>query len=537
MAILKVLVFGNVDESLEEAIIKGNTLTKSKNGPFNTLILLATQRVLEQGADTFAKLRAGSLPVDLPVNIVITDEAAKEIEFEHDKVRILYSGARQVRTLKALDGLTLGWVGHGAPGHVDGPKLVDIFLSGSVPAHANPTAPPNEGHRALAGVLATRMFPRYHFAPGQEFFERPPYKSSLHADLNDDGKVRLTRFITLGTFGGKARWFYAFNLDLDESKSVDIPAGTTVNPYEEHRQQMRQEKNSNNNHDIRDKDRESHKRSRQDGRSTRPTKRQIHVVSPSECFLCLSNPTLESHLITSIADNTYLALAKGPLLEASTQPNKIPGHFIVVPISHVPALPIDKSVREALEVERARYVSALHQLFNAQATAAGKTDGVVTVAFDMSRPTGVHYHTQVMAVSGAHAAELEKIFEKYQQVNEIDNASISPELASEATNFFRFQITRSTNTHDENDASVDESKDKKRYGTTTTTFVIALCDDPHRRFDIQFGRRVVADALSLTHRMDWRACAQTKTEEEQDAFAFKAVFKEIDPAIHADQYS
>lgn len=538
MVVLKVLVFGNVDESLEQAIIKGNSLTKSKNGPFDMLILLATRRVFEgAGAEALEKLRTGQLSVDLAANLVIVDETAdeKEVAFDHDKMRILYSGVRQVRTLTTLGGLTLGWVGHGAPGRIEGRKLVDILVSGSIPAHANPAAPPDSGHRALAGVLAGRVLPRYHFAPGKEFFERAPYKSPLvrthhagddnennNADDEEDSKMRVTRFITLGAFGGKERWFYAFNLDLDTTKPVEIPAGTTVNPYEAYRQQVRQEQHGSKSHDGGDG---THKRARGEGLPARPAKRQARVVTPSECFLCLSNPTLETHLITSIAENTYLALAKGPLLEAAvTQPGKVPGHLIVVPISHIPALPADPEVRGPLETERTRYITALHRLFNAQAAAAPneeKPSGVVTVAFDLSRTTGVHYHTQVMAVPAAQADALETAFKKYQQLNEIDASSVTSELAPETTNFFRFQITRAATTTD----------------TDTTTFVIPLGDDPRRRFDLQFGRRVVAEVLSLAHRMDWRACEQTKAEEEQDASVFKAAFAELDPAAHPELYS
>ncbi|KAF5102442.1 hypothetical protein D0Z00_000369 [Geotrichum galactomycetum] len=547
MAVLKVLVFGNVDDSLEQAITKGNALTKSKNGPFDLLILLATRRVLEgTGAETLTKLRLGQIPVELAINLVIVDETAEEeMAFDHDKMRILYSGARQVRTLTTLGGLTLGWVGHGAPGRIEGRKLVDILVSGSIPAHANPASPPDQGHRALAGVLAGRVLPKYHFAMGQEFFERAPYKSPLiranpsdnnaaAADDDDESKMRLTRFITLGTFGGKARWFYAFNLDLDTTKPVEIPAGTTVNPYEAYRQQVRQDQSSNNRDGG---DGSSYKRGRGDGLPPRPAKRQARVVSPSECFLCLSNPTLESHLITSIADNSYLALAKGPLLEAAaattTQPGKIPGHLIVVPISHLPALPADPAVRGPLEAERTRYITALHQLFNAQAPALDqqqKEPGVVTVAFDLSRATGVHYHTQVMAVPAGQADALETVFEKYQQLNEIDASSVTRELAPKATNFFRFQITRTTNTTSSTSTTSTDST------TTTTTFVIPLSDDPRRRFDLQFGRRVVAEVLTLAHRMDWRACEQTKPEEEQAAVVFKAAFTDFDPTTHPELY-
>ncbi len=44
----------------------------------------------------------------------------------------------------------------------------------------------------------------------------------------------------------------------------------------------------------------------------------------SNCWFCLANPNVETHLITSIATETYLALAKGPILPTQ--------HVLIIPI-------------------------------------------------------------------------------------------------------------------------------------------------------------------------------------------------------------
>ena len=51
------------------------------------------------------------------------------------------------------------------------------------------------------------------------------------------------------------------------------------------------------------------------------------------------------------------------------------------------------------------------------------------------------------------------------------------------------------------------------------------------RFDLQFGRRVMAKLLGLESRMNWRDCAQTDEEETKDADAFKEAFKGFDWAL------
>lgn len=45
------------------------------------------------------------------------------------------------------------------------------------------------------------------------------------------------------------------------------------------------------------------------------------------CWFCLSSPDVESHLILSVGESWYLALAKGPLIDH---------HVLLVPIEHHP---------------------------------------------------------------------------------------------------------------------------------------------------------------------------------------------------------
>jgi hypothetical protein len=52
--------------------------------------------------------------------------------------------------------------------------------------------------------------------------------------------------------------------------------------------------------------------------------------------------------------------------------------------------------------------------------------------------------------------------------------------------------------------------------------------DDSMRFDLQFGRKVLAKLLGLEKRLQWRDCEQTVPEEEKDVKAFKAAFKIFD---------
>ena len=47
------------------------------------------------------------------------------------------------------------------------------------------------------------------------------------------------------------------------------------------------------------------------------------------------------------------------------------------------------------------------------------------------------------------------------------------------------------------------------------------------RFDLQFGRRVMAKLLGLEGRMNWRDCGQSDEEEKRDAEAFKGRLRSL----------
>ena len=55
------------------------------------------------------------------------------------------------------------------------------------------------------------------------------------------------------------------------------------------------------------------------------------------------------------------------------------------------------------------------------------------------------------------------------------------------------------------------------------------------RFDLQFGRRVMAKLLGLEKRVNWRDCGQDEAEEVADAQAFKKAFREFDFSLEEEQ--
>jgi hypothetical protein len=194
--------------------------------------------------------------------------------------------------------------------------------------------------------VAAAVTPKYHFSSGNDrFFEREPY-------YNSNGK--LTRFIGIATFGNaaKERWYYAVNIDANDASSVSI-ANATVCPYVSLSKRSNPEEQNNfrwegqrqkkikgpppDGYECRLCSKSGHwiqdcpekKKELPDGyvckictvpghfiRDCPQAKKKDKALKNlgrdlSQCWFCLSNPNLEKHLIVSIGEEIYLAVAKG----------------------------------------------------------------------------------------------------------------------------------------------------------------------------------------------------------------------------------
>ncbi|KAF5357955.1 hypothetical protein D9756_001453 [Leucocoprinus leucothites] len=118
---------------------------------------------------------------------------------------------------------------------------IDILLSNTWPslitAHSSCPVPQNQLTTLLAQPLddiIRRTQPRYHFAMGgggtPTFWEREPFAW-------EGGDGRVTRFVSLGAFGGappagkKQRWFYAFSISSKPAANSARPSNVTANPF------------------------------------------------------------------------------------------------------------------------------------------------------------------------------------------------------------------------------------------------------------------------------------------------------------------
>lgn len=177
--------------------------------------------------------------------------------------------------------------------------------------------------------LTKALKPHYHLASSAKFFEREPYN-------NNSSEARVTRFIGLGDYGNaeKDRAFYAFNLEPDAAEDPNKIVKATKSPFEHPKRQLLGENNYffETTEPTIKKPRLSQPRINdqtlicrscgEQGHTSRtcpdtpvaPTaKLRLKKRNAAQCWFCLSNPNVESHLIISVISATYIAQAKGAI--------------------------------------------------------------------------------------------------------------------------------------------------------------------------------------------------------------------------------
>ena len=372
------------------------------------------------------------------------------------------------------------------------------------------TAP--QGVRCVADLCSV-LKPRYHFSTSPDlFYEREPF---FHPPTEENVAERpITRFLSLASFGNSSnqKWLYAFSLDPSAEHPSILPPGATASPFaavSRKRQALEGQKQAFSRFGHSD---DHH----------RPEKRQrLPPPTPAECFFCLSNPNLAAHLITSIGDDAYLTTAKGPLTTSKTFPSlKFPCHILIIPLTHSPTLATipETDTRDSTYKEMQRYRGALHSMLQE------KSNGELgSVTWDVSRAGGVHLHWQFLPVSAQMirsglveaAFKVEAENEHYPKVEKRDIG----DGTTERGDYFRVWLW-----------CPEEPKDESQNGIkgTATEISLILPLSPDFRFDLQFGRRVLAKLLKLDQRANWKDAVQTQADEEVDAETFKETFKSFD---------
>ncbi|KYK58558.1 CwfJ domain protein [Drechmeria coniospora] len=539
MAAPKIVVLGSLNGDLAPAFTKLATLHAKNN--FSMAILVGDVFAPATDDGVIASLMDGTLEVPLPTYFTVGTHplpaqiAAKVEADEEICPNLHFLGKRSIT--KTSDGLRIVSLGglldanlvggqskeQHLPFHSDddakalkGANSADILLTSMWPAevfHGSKVQLEAAQRAAIQSSqsiaeLCAALKPRYHLSasPTPFFYEREAF---VHPVTGDGEVASFTRFISLAPYGNdaKAKAMYAFGLNTSD---VSLPAGVTASPFAPQRKRGR--------NDDAAYSRFGHQHDAQHGRRGK-RRRQSPPPGPDRCYFCLSNPNISSHMCCSIGDDAYITTAKGPLPTPTTfaaEGLEFPGHFIIIPLGHAATIPSmgDTSDPNGDAVKTYKEMTRFRDSLQAMiSTKSSHKLGAVT--WEISRDRNVHVIWQFIAIPAPliHNGVAEAAFRV-----EAENQQYPPFQAKDLAlgdqaaygDFFRVWLWA--------DNGEDKIKGK--------SLVMPLPSD--LRFDLQFGRRVLAKLIGLEKRFVWQDCAQAEEEETKDVEAFREAFKPWD---------
>ncbi|KAI1103923.1 CwfJ C-terminus 1-domain-containing protein-like protein [Jackrogersella minutella] len=530
---VKIIVLGSVNGNLESAFQKLATLHRKQNFAF--AIITGDLFTFDQDDDLVSRLLNNEIQIPLSTyftvgTVPLPERIVERVKKGEDVCENLhFLGKRSIT--KTSDGIRIVVLGgtlnktiidgqsneQHLPLHtaddakiLRGANTADILLTTCWPsnvwANSSKALTPEE-QTAIAcsdeiADLCATLKPRYHLSksPADFFYEREPF---FHPPTNPDSdQIPVTRFISLAPFGNtaKAKAVYAFVLG---ETSSSIPPGSTVSPFLAKTHPKKRPAPADN-HGFQD-----------DGRRVRRRKERPPPPGPDQCFFCLSNTDVDTHMICCIGDDSYVTTAKGPLPSSDTFESSgltFPGHQLIIPLPHEPTIRSMGQDANKTYKEMVRFRESMQAMV---ATQSKFKLGAVT--FEISRQSGIHDHWQFIPISsdlirkGLVEAGF-KVEAENRQYPHFEEANLESGI-DEVSDFFRLWIWA-----DDSDTGIHSKELVMRF-------------DSSLRFDLQFGRRVLAKLLGLEDRVYWKNVVQSIAEEIQDVEKFKEAFKPWDFTI------
>lgn len=365
--------------------------------------------------------------------------------------------------------------------NMDDYRGIDFLLTSQWPAGM---VEAEENTSMLVSFLSLGVKPRYHFCGiNNKHFEKAPFRFPAQ------NVQAASRFISLAKQGNKtkAKFLYALNIaPVSTMRLTDLLQKSTDEidcPY-----------TSIDFSDIAGKTNESTqffwnvdegKRGNSRNNSENQRKKFKPMLDQEKCWFCLSSGDVEKHLIISIGDNFYIALAKGPVNNY---------HALILPVDHVQS---SANLSEEHFQELELFKRALKKFYESKDMCA--------VFFERNYKTS---HMQVNAVG----------IDKKVEWN-------IKETFNEKAEEFSLQFE-----------TIPKLMSSKDLPERSPYFVIELPDNETlltrqmNRFPINFGRDFLCaeTLLNSEEKVDWRNCQLPKGIEEDLVRAFRVGYKEFD---------
>lgn len=424
----------------------------------------------------------------------------------------------------------------------------------------------SDANTAIANLCAT-LKPRYHFVPSPvERWEREPFMYPAPYDSTDSAPS-VVRFTALGNINYPTKdSLAAFQLDITKPPSTDgAQRAIPFSPRLGKRKRMEVDSipvRYQNPNSIPDSNGTKYGKS-YGGNPHRRFKKRGQQFDPNDCFMCIGKPTFDSSMVISISDESFMTSLRGPLPLADTFPQlKSTGNLMIIPMYHAAdeiahgSRPVSERQTEFTEMSRYRY--ALYYML-AEKNQAYPQQELGAVCWEVNR-TGIrHFHWQWLACPASliHQGLVKAAFEVLAEKNEHEPFKSCPPdrlLTDRTSDYFRVWIWSTSPSH-----SISNDDDSKRLSdhhspiadadalaagqdissssysavpphTTETSMYFPIPHD--QRFNIQFGRTVMAGLFNLEHRADWKSVGTGPGDEARDAEAWKDDFGKFDFAMN-----
>ncbi|KAK3754608.1 hypothetical protein QZH41_019970, partial [Actinostola sp. cb2023] len=205
-----------------------------------------------------------------------------------------------------------------------------------------------------------------------------------------------------------------------------------------------------------------------------------------DCWFCLGSPKVEKHLVVSVGNLTYLALAKGGLVQ---------DHILICPIAHYESS-VKLTEETLMEIEK--FKQALKRMFQEKKKSC--------VIYERNFYTQ-HLQLQAVPVPEMDDESLKKIFREEadmrgMQMRDVPVGTALTEAVPIGAPFFVVEFINGDR----------------------------LLHRVRGKMDLQFGREVLAcDAiLDMPERADWKECKVSLEVEKRMANAFRTAFQPYD---------
>ncbi|KAL3285574.1 hypothetical protein HHI36_000104 [Cryptolaemus montrouzieri] len=374
---------------------------------------------------------------------------------------------------------------------------VDILLSSQWPTNIrnnldkNATQPMNSSE--LTSWLIMKLKPRY-VVSGLEgsYYERPPFRIPSLGDHDSTLEISC-RFIGLARVDNpnKEKWIYALSLKpLDKMKISELIQKTTDEtgcPFSFDDLQCSIFKTKKK--EVGMKQYFYDTSSPIDEPKSKKQKRAKIEFDQEKCWFCLASPSVEKHLIITVADHSYMALAKGGVVEE---------HFLICPIQHYQN---SLNQPEPVKLEIDQFKRALYKFFD--------REGKVPVFFERNYKTS-HMQLQVVPISKQATRELKEIF-----MEEAEAHSLNLDVLE---------------SHDRLDQVIPPNVP---YFLVELPNGSILYTKIKGSFPINFGREVLCTGpiLNLPERIEWKECSLSRDEEERLVQRIRTDFEPYDFSV------